>query len=66
MSWKSKLEQEYEKETNHKSYNESSEHYNFKYVEWLEAKLDKPETPKTTKKLDKIPFSRFSDTKKNG
>ena len=46
MSWKSNLEQEYEKETNRKSYNESSEHYNFKYVEWLEEKLAKSESHK--------------------
>tara|TARA_B110000211_G_C13800562_1_gene430361 strand:+ start:32 stop:169 length:138 start_codon:yes stop_codon:yes gene_type:complete len=43
--WKSKLEQEYEKETNRESYNESNEHYKYQYVEWLEAKLDKLETP---------------------
>jgi hypothetical protein len=41
MSWKSKLEQEYEKETGLKAYHESGGHYKTKYVEWLEAKIEK-------------------------
>jgi hypothetical protein len=41
MSWKSELELEYEKETNLKAYHESGGHYKFKYVEWLETKIEK-------------------------
>ena len=46
MSWKSKLEQEYYKETNTESYCDGSEQYDCRYVEWLETKIAKSESHK--------------------